>query len=211
MPALAAIVLTYRERGRRGVAEALRRLVDWGRIRSASWIFLLGLSPMLYFATYAGMQLLGFELNDRLEIGAQLALVFVVFFVSAAGEEIGYTGYATDPLLRRASAPVTAIMLGVPWALWHLPSMIQIGQSADLILWGLAATVAYRMIYVETYVRSGRSLFAIVFLHALLNTGRTAFPGGREGFEAGNGAVGYGLVILFAICLIVLRRPSNKE
>ncbi|WP_421724443.1 CPBP family intramembrane glutamic endopeptidase [Bauldia sp.] len=210
MPALAAIILIHRERGRRGVIAVLRRLADWDRVRGAWWLVLLGLPPVLYVATFAGMRLLGFDVAVPSAIGAPLALTFVVFFLGAVGEELGYTGYATDPLLRRASAPMTAVMLGVPWALWHLPSMILIGQPTDLILWGLAATVAYRVIYVEIYARSGCSLFSVVLLHALFNTGRTAFPGGHEGFEAGNAAVGYGLVVLVALGLSLLLRPCKE-
>ena len=211
MPALAALICSYRDSGWRGVTDLLARLGDWRRMSGFTWLIVLGLAPLLYLLTEAAMRLCGYPLGDQWGIGAQLALVFIVFLIGAGAEEIGYMGYAADPLLQRFPVPLTAIILGVPWALWHLPSMIQLGQSMNLILLGLTATVAYRMIYLELYVRAGRSVLAVVVLHALLNTGRTAFPGGRPAFELGDGLIGYGLVIVLALGIALWpRKPAGS-
>jgi membrane protease YdiL (CAAX protease family) len=63
--------------------------------------------------------------------------------------------------------------------------MVLLDRSAGLIAWGLAATVAFRVIYFWLYIDAGRSVFAVTLLHAIVNTGRTAFPGGRKAFELG--------------------------
>jgi len=212
MPALSAILLTAREGGRRGVAELVGRLGDWRRLRAAWWLVILGSAPVFFAATYFAMGALGLRLQHAWGSSTSPALAFLIFFLGAIGEELGYTGYALQGLHGRKTAIVVALILGVGWAIWRLPSMIELGQSAQLLVWGLAVTVAFRLIYALIYFSSGHSLFSIVLLHALLNTGRTMFPGGRRGFEMDNAAVGYGIVILTAIFLSTLwtvwRRPD---
>ena len=106
-----------------------------------------------------------------------------MFFIAAVAEELGYAAYATESLQRRFTPLVTALIIGVPWALWHLPSMIAVGQSAELIAWGLAGTVAVRIIYVWLYNGSGGSVFVLIACHTVANTARTGFPGGRAVYE----------------------------
>ena len=122
-----------------------------------------------------------------------------MFTIAAVVEELGYTAYATDALQKNFSAMNTSLIVGVPWALWHLPSMIKMGQASQLIAWGLLATVAFRVITVWIYNNSNFSLFALVIAHAVGTTARTAFPGDRQGYELGGGSISYAIIILAAI------------
>jgi CAAX amino terminal protease family protein len=60
---------------------------------------------------------------------------FVMFFIAATVEELGYAAYATEALQKKYNSLITALIIGVPWALWHLNSMIQVGQTPLLIIW----------------------------------------------------------------------------
>ena len=87
--------------------------------------------------------------------------------------------------------------------------MIQVGQAPGLIMWGLLATVAFRVIYAWLYNNAGGSLFAIILFHAVANTGRSAFPGGRAAYELHNGAIGYAIIICLGLGLALAYRPKT--
>lgn len=210
MPALAALILVFRDAGTSGVKALFARVLDWRKIKGKSWLLVILVLPLAqYFLTYLIMRVAGLPVGAHLILTPALAFAFPAFMLAAAGEELGYTGYATDLLQSRHSALTSALIIGVPWALWHLPSMIQVGQSPGLIAWGLLATVAFRVIYVWLYNNSGGSLFAIILFHAVANTGRSAFPGGRAAFELDNGAIGYAIVICLAVALTLAYGPKT--
>jgi len=204
-PLIAACVLVTVERGWLGLKQFLARLADYGRIKDRRWLVVAGfLLPSLYVLTYGAMKLAGLPVERNLNLSVAVLGAFAMFTIAAAVEELGYSAYATDALQRRFSALTTALIVGVPWALWHLPSMIKMEQSTQLIAWGLIATVAFRVITVWLYNNSNYSLFAVVVAHAIGTTARTAYPGGREGYELADGAISYSVVICTAIAVTAL-------
>lgn len=210
MPALAALILVFRDAGVSGVKVLLARVLDWHKIKSAGWLVVVLVLPLgLYGLTYLSMRAAGLPLPESLILTPALAFAFPLFMLAAAGEELGYTGYATDLLQHRHSALMAGLIIGVPWALWHLPSMIQVGQAPGLIIWGLLATIAFRVIYVWLYNNVGSSLFAIILFHAVANTGRSAFPGGRAAYEMDDGAIGYAIIICLAFGLVLVYGPKK--
>jgi membrane protease YdiL (CAAX protease family) len=118
-------------------------------------------------------------------------------------------GYAIDPMQDRWGALRAGLLMGSVWALWHFPSMIQIGQTPALMTWGFFVTIAFRILYIWLYNNTGRSVFGVILFHAISNTGRTIFPGGRAHFELANAAVGYAIIILAAIIVIFLWGPGT--
>lgn len=205
MPTVAACILVYREDGAAGVRKLLGRAFDLRKITRKAWYLpVIFLMPLLYVLTAGAMRLLGIPIPDQWALSLSLVPTFLFFFIGAAAEELGYTGYALDPLQDRWGALKASLIIGAPWALWHLPSMIGLGQSGTLIAFGLAATVAWRVIYVWVYNNAGKSVFAVILLHTIGNTGRTAFPGGRAGFEMNGGTVGYTIIVLVAAAIAAL-------
>jgi uncharacterized protein len=204
-PLLAACVLVVLENGWSGLKRFLARIFDYERVRDRRWLITAALLlPSLYVLTYGAMKFAGFSVQQHLNLSPALLGAFAMFTVAAAVEELGYSAYATDALQKRFSATSTALIVGLPWAVWHLPSMIKMEQSPQLIAWGLLATVAFRVITVWIYNNSNSSLFAVVITHAAGTTARTAFPGGREGYELGDGAISYSIVILAALAVTTL-------
>lgn len=88
-------------------------------------------------------------------------------FVVAAGEELGWRGYALPRLLQRHNALVASILVGIFWGLWHLPVSQLFGGGSpplvDSLLYGLGvdfASVIYTWIFRHT---RGSVLIACLF------------------------------------------------
>ncbi len=204
-PLIAACVLVYMENGKVGLKRFLARILDYKRIKDRRWLITaILLLPALYVVTYVAMKLAALPVPQHVNISLALFGAMAMFTVAATLEEFGYSAYATDALQKSFSAINTSLIVGVPWALWHLPSMINMGQTSQLIAWGLLATVAFRVITVWIYNNSNFSLFAVVIAHAVGATARTAFPGGRQGYELGGGSISYSIIILAAITVTAL-------
>jgi membrane protease YdiL (CAAX protease family) len=211
-PAISACYLIYREDGTAGLKRFLGRVGDYGRVRSSGWLVAsIFFMPVLYVFTYVAMRLANVPVSQRLEVSSSLPGALAMFVMAATVEELGYSAYATDSLQKRFSALTTALLIGVPWALWHLPSMIKMGQAWPLIAWGLLGTVALRVITVWLYNNTNGSLFAVILAHAAATTARTVFPGGRDGYELGNGSIGYAIVILAAVLVAVATSLITKD
>ena len=103
-------------------------------------------------------------------------MLLIFIFLGAIAEEVGYMGYAIEPMQKRFGALGASILMGIPWAVWHYPSIIQQGHSALWIAWGTLGTVAVRVLIVWIYNNTGKSLFACILFHTMLNVGRLLFP-----------------------------------
>ncbi|MGB8599764.1 MAG: CPBP family intramembrane glutamic endopeptidase [Burkholderiales bacterium] len=203
-PAIAACLLIYVENGKAGLMQFLGRVSDYGRIKRKRWLIIgIFLLPTLYIITYAVMRLADYPVAPYLNLSPALMSALAMFFIAATLEEIGYSAYATDALQKRFSALTTSCLIGVPWALWHLPSMIKMGQTWQLIVWGLLATVAFRVITVWLYNNTNYSLLAVMLAHAVGTAARSAFPGGRHGYELADGAMSYAIIIFTAVLVTI--------
>lgn len=205
VPLLAASILVYREEKFDGVKKLLKRTFDHKRIRQKKWyIPIIFLMPFLYLVTYVVMRLIGLPVPAEWDIPLLTPLIFIFFFIGAAGEELGYMGYAIDPLQDKWGALTASLFIGSLWAIWHLPSMVQLGQTPALMAWGLLGTVGFRILYVWLYNNTGKMVFGVILFHAISNTGRSVFPGGRSYFELAGGAVGYSIIVITAVLVVFL-------
>jgi membrane protease YdiL (CAAX protease family) len=171
VPMLAALILVYREEGAGGVRRLLGRVFDYRRIRNKAWyVPIILLWPLLALLAYLVTRLIGLPVSAEWSNPLLAApLLFALFFVLAIGEEPGWTGYATDPLLRRHSALATGLILGLVSSLWHLAPLINMGRSPAWIAWWVVWAVPLRILFVWIYNNTGKSLFAVVVFHAMLN------------------------------------------
>jgi membrane protease YdiL (CAAX protease family) len=205
VPLMAALILVYREDKFGSVKGLLKKTFDYKRIRNKLWYApIILLMPFLYLLTYGVMSLLGLPVPVEWHVPAVTPLLFVGFFMAAAGEELGYMGYVIDPIQYRWSALTTGLVVGTLWALWHYPSMIQIGQSPALMAWGTLGTIAFRVLYIWLYNNTDKSVFGVILFHTISNTGRSIFPGGRAHFELADAAVGYSIIACMAVIVTYL-------
>jgi membrane protease YdiL (CAAX protease family) len=169
-PVLAAMFLLYRESGWPGATALLARSFDWTRIGRKAWLAAAVLLPVVPFVVT--LLLFGATGATLPAINLQpLAVVpmFAAFLVAALGEELGWSGYALDPLQARFGALPAALMIGAVWAVWHYIPLIQAHRALDWIAWWALATIARRVIMVWLYDNAGRSVFAVALFHATGN------------------------------------------
>jgi membrane protease YdiL (CAAX protease family) len=103
-------------------------------------------------------------------------VLIAVFFIFGIGEELGWMGYAIDPLQNRYGALKASILLGLVWAVYHLIPDLQNHQAADWILWHRLGTVLLRILMVWIYNNTGKSVFAMILFHVMTNLSWAWFP-----------------------------------
>jgi len=159
-PALAAAILVQREEGAGGVRRLFARVIDYRKIRAVWYLPIILLMPAIMLLSYGVMLLLGRPLPTDPFVPYLLIPVFVpLFFIAAAFEEIGWMGYAADPLQERWSALITALILGTVWAAWHSIPWVLLNTP----VWAAGqslSTVALRVIIVWLYNNANESVFA---------------------------------------------------
>jgi CAAX protease family protein len=167
MPAVATLILIYRQSGRDGVVALLKRTYDFRNIKSKIWYLpILLIYPSIGFLDYLIQRMSGTSF-PALHLSLPIFLGYSTMFFFATGEELGLTGYAVDRLQPRYSALMIGILLGLIWAGYHIPSFIISGYySAEWIFWHALYTIAGRILFVWVYNNSGRSLFSMALLHS---------------------------------------------
>ena len=95
--------------------------------------------------------------------------------------EIGWTGYATEPLQRRYGVIRAGLIIGGFWALWHV-TMWWVGggwEGQDHLVATVSQAVSivlFRVVMGWIYANGGRSLFLAILIHAVDNTCWKLFP-----------------------------------
>lgn len=201
-PLTAALILIARAGGRAGVVAHLKRSFDYSRIRSKVWyIPIVLLQPAVALLSYGVMRLLGMPLpTPRLSLITVL-LLFALFFISALGEESGWSGYLIDPLQKRWGALNASILLGLVWAAWHVVPLVQASRASDWIAWWALGTVATRVLHTWLYNNTGKSVFGAIVFHATTNVSWQLFPNNGSHYDPRITA----LVLTFIAVLVTFR------
>ena len=84
-------------------------------------------------------------------------VILCIPVIGGAWEEPGWRGFALPRLLGKHSPLVASLLLGIVWALWHLPLLVNGDQHwSDLLLVVLAAIVFTWVFGNASQQRSGR-------------------------------------------------------
>lgn len=207
-PATAAAILTYKDGGFGGVKVLLCRASDYRRIPNMIWVVpALLLPPVLSTISFLFLCLTGQAIpTPQFPLTTTTGLI-LVFFVGALAEELGWSGYATDPLQQRFGALGGAAFLGLMWALFHLVALFQAGRSLLWIGWWSVGTIATRVLIVWLYNNTGKSVFAAALLHAMGNVCWQLFPVHGSYFDPrANGIV----TALAALAVTVFWGPGER-
>lgn len=206
-PAIAAMILVYKEAKWSGVWALLKRVFDFRRIKVKAWyIPTLLLYPAVVILSFFILRLSGdYVPSPQIEIIPTL-LLSIGFFIGGALEELGWSGYATEPLQRRWGALKASLIIGAVWAIWHWIPLLQVHRSVDWIVWWTFYTLAARVIIVWLFNNMGKSVFAATLFHMMLNLAWQSFPVHGSYF---NQPVISVLMVLIAIVVMLVWEPKT--
>lgn len=176
-PLLAALILVYRERELHGVKVFLKQTFDYKKIKDKKWYLpIVLLMPVIALISYGYATLKG-EMTPEPQLSwLSLFIFFLVYFIGAIGEELGWSGYLIEPLQNRFGALKASILLGFVWAIWHIIPWSQAHQTTSWIIWQSIGTVFLRVIMVWLFNRTGKSVFGMVLFHAMINISPYLIP-----------------------------------
>lgn len=208
-PAIAALILVYAEGGTAGVHQLLARTFDYRlSVHNAAWLApIVLLMPGAMSLSYGLMRLNGVSIPPPQFSFQAVALLSLAFFCAALGEELGWSGYAIDPMQARWGALRASIVVGVVWAVYHFVALTQADRSAIWIAWWSLGTVAVRVIMVWLYNNTGRSVFAAALFHTTVNVTWQLFPVRGSYYDPRITSL---LLLLIAAIIVAISRWSRK-
>jgi uncharacterized protein len=179
-PGIVALLLTARTEGSRGVRALLRRiLIANVPVR----LYVLALTYIAAIKLTAAL-LHRFAVGEWPQFGAQsLALIPLAIAFSTpfqAGEEIGWRGFALPRLAARFGLRTASLILGVIWAVWHLPQFYIAGADTyqqSFLVWA-PQVVAISIALAWLYARSGGSLLLVMLMHSAINNSKDIVASG---------------------------------
>lgn len=213
-PAAAALFLAWRRGGLAAGLALLTRTLDVGRIKPTMWwLPILLVLPAVSAASFVILRYTGVGVPDP-QIGL-LAVVALsaVFLVGGLSEELGWTGFALEPLQARLSALPAAVVVGLVWALWHYPALVEAHRSVEWIAWWTLGTVSLRVFMVWLFNGTGGSVFAVVAVHVVSNLCWQLFPIQGSWFDPRlNGLIIGGVALVLIPSLIRQgREPASRR
>jgi membrane protease YdiL (CAAX protease family) len=171
-PALAAIIVAALTAGRTGLRKLLGSLGQW-RVGIEWYVLILLLPAGIWLAGRVLDMVLGrsYELESVLsQVGPQYTMMLPFFMIlalpSALGEEIGWRGFALPRLQARNSAYESTIILGVLWAVWHIPHNIGQGQTGTPLFVGVLSILPLTVLFTWVYNSTRGSLLLAWLFHA---------------------------------------------
>jgi len=100
-------------------------------------------------------------------------LLPITFFLDTGplGEEFGWRGFALPTMLARWSPIAAAVVLGLFWFAWHLPTFFisTLSQSHLSIPLFVVNSVALSIVMTWLYLRTKGDLLLMIFVHVMAN------------------------------------------
>jgi hypothetical protein len=177
-PSLVALALTARTSGKPGV-RALLSGISRMSVGARWYVFALGYMAAIKLASaLVHRAALGQWPRFGTESWVLMLAAIPISTLSQAGEEIGWRGFALPRLAERLGLGLASVVLGVIWAVWHLPLFYVVGiesygQSFPVYLVQVTAiSVAIGWLYWRTRM----SLILVMLMHAAINNTKDIVP-----------------------------------
>lgn len=180
-PSFIAFILTFKNEGKQGSKQLFSRIL---KVNLGYWylpIFLI-LPVLLVLAHILNMFFFGtdFPQTGLLAEPWLIPVVFLIFFILQFSEEFGWRGYSLDRLQTRWSALISSLIVGVLWAIWHLPMFMSEGfphYENHLPFGQLFITLVTASVIITWFQNNTKgSLIPAFVFHALINISGEVLP-----------------------------------
>lgn len=144
-----------------------------------------------------------------------LPALFTSFLVNPIGEETGWTGFATPHLQKRFSPWLSAVILGVIWAVWHLPGFFVPSEMGAFnpvnFIFFVLSSIFIRIVWTWIINNARGSGIAGILLHASSNAVSLALipnllPAPTPDQMAVSGLLLLALFLLSSVLLLIFTR-----
>lgn len=169
VPSLLAIFLTWKKEGVPGLRMLGQRIIQF----KLGWLWYIFTFLIVIAATVGQLtinKLIGNTLNG-ISLWAQLGSFLPLLIIGPLSEEIGWRGYALERLQTRWNALTSSLIVGLVWALWHLPLFMMVGTSQHELglpfIGFLVGFMANSILYTWLYNNTQQSLWSAILLHWL--------------------------------------------
>ncbi len=167
VPSFVAIALTWRHEGREGLKRLGRRVIQF-KIGWRWYLAIVGIVLLGTAAQIALIHVLGGTF-DLMLFAAQLPSAVPLIILGPLSEELGWRGYAQDRLETRWNGLVSGLIVGVAWALWHLPLFYMVGTSQSVLgipfLGFASGIIALSVLYAWLHNNTSGSVWTAVLFH----------------------------------------------
>ena len=215
-PSLAGLVTVEVFDGGFGVKQWFRRCFAW-RVGWV-WYVIAALVPLIAMALTLGLHAaLGgivpaSPAYEHLWISV-LIVAQILVLGGPMGEEFGWRGYALPALSQRLGWRWASLVIGVVWAVWHLPLFWMPGtaQAALPMLPFVAGTVALSVVFARLAVNTRFSVLPAILLHGAINAGSWAIPVTPQGGSQQPYYLVTGMLIAIAIAVFLKPGPQRSH
>ena len=214
-PFMAAFLVSAVVNGRDGIRALLMRMTSW-RFGLGSYLLAIFGLVILYILTVLLSGALPVQVlidNWSLVFTFYLPALLTTYLVNPIGEETGWTGFALHHLQKQFSPWFSALILGILWAIWHLPAYFVPSGMGAFNLAGFAIfmliAVFTRVIWTWVTNNAKGSGIAGVLLHASSNAVSVGLlplllptPQANQADDL-SGPILLGLLFLFAVLILL--------
>jgi membrane protease YdiL (CAAX protease family) len=180
----------------------IKRTFDFKKITRKLWyVPILFIMPIVALAVMLILVFIGETLPETIFPPTMAPVLLLMFFIMAIGEEVGWMGYAYEPMEERWNATRASLILGIIWFIWHTPFYLIVAGNS--LIWAGGALVlmsGFRILLSWIFNNTGKSIFGAILFHAVYNISQTVIPGYTNPLGPGIAAI-----LMIIIVLIVTR------
>ena len=182
-PSIVGIVMVFLTYDKEQRHDYWRRCFTLKRIGLLWWFVIFLIFPAIFAVSIAIDTAMGGSMPGIEQLKSLMAnpitwplAAFISFMSGPWSEEFGWRGYALEPLMKRFRIIPGTIVLGVIWAVWHLPLHFmsagwhgQMGFKLAGFWLFIVFNVALSLIMTWVYLNTHRSILSAMLLHFTSN------------------------------------------